>query len=126
MKGVVYLAPIDYVTGKFPKVLNSMGMPTNMDKICGRKRTQKNNAGVALQTIAGIGKRSTPVTAQEVQNRGAFAAIAALCAQHRNNITSRQQDQAGFKAQTEYKTFNAYLWNVCKAEYEASLEDDEG
>lgn len=120
MKGVVYLAPIDYVTGKFPKVLNSLGMPTNMDKLCGRKRTQKNNAGVALQTIAGIGKRSTPVTALEIQNRAAFSAISKLCMQHRNNINKRQTDQAGFKAQTEFKTFNAYLWNVCKLEYEAA------
>lgn len=123
MKGVVYLAPIDYVQGKFPPVLNSLGMPTNMDKICGRKRAQKNAKGVAIQTIAAIGKRTSAVTALETQNRADFSAIAKLVSEHKSNITQRVQDQNGFKAQTEYKTFKSYLWNVCKAEYEASLTD---
>ena len=86
------------------------------------QRKAKNNKGERDAFTVMYGKRTTPVTALEVQNRAAFAAISALCAQHRNNINKRQTDQAGFKAQTEYKTFNAYLWNVCKAEYEASSE----
>ena len=87
------------------------------------QRKAKNNKGERDAFTVMYGKRTTQPTALELENRAAFAAISALCAQHRSNNVKRQQDQTNFKAQSTYNTFNAYLWNVCKAEYEESLED---
>ena len=108
MAKLKFAYPIEEVHGK---LANGFGAA---------QRLAKNNDGKREPFSVHYGKRTTPVTALEVQNRPAFAAISALCSQHRNNINKRQTDQAGFKAQTEYKTFNAYLWNVCKQEYEAA------
>lgn len=123
MKKVVYLAPIDYITGKLPNVENSLGMPTNMGKIQGRYRVKANNAGVHMQTLASIGTIRVAPSALQLQQRADLTAISKLMAVHRASIQKRQTDQAGFKAQTEFKTFNAYLYNVCKLEYEAAQEE---
>lgn len=123
MKKVVYLAPIDYITGKLPSVENSLGMPTNMGKIQGRYRVAANNKGVHMQTLASIGTIRVAPSALQMQQRADLSAISKIMAHHRASIQQRVQDQAGFKAQTEYKTFNAYLYNVCKLEYEAAQTD---
>ena len=87
------------------------------------QRKAKNNKGERDAFTVMYGKRTTAPTALELQNRANFGAINKLMAQHRASIQQRQTDQAGFRAQTEYKTFNAYLYNVCKQEYEASLTE---
>ncbi len=112
MAKLKFAYPIEEVHGK---LANGFGAA---------QRLAKNNEGKREPYSVRYGVITKAPSALQVETRANFAAIAALCAQHRNNITSRQQDQAGFKAQTTYKTFNAYLWNVCKAEYEESLEDD--
>ena len=111
MAKLKFAYPIEEVHGK---LANGFGAA---------QRLAKNNDGKREPFSVRYGKRTTASTALELQNRANFGAINKLMAQHRASIQQRQTDQAGFRAQTEYKTFNAYLYNTCKAEYEASLED---
>ena len=84
------------------------------------QRKSKNNKGERDAFTVMYGVRTTPVTEREQANREKFAAVRALVEVHKNDPQKRQADQAGFKAQTAIKTMNAYLWSVCKAEYESA------
>ena len=66
-------------------------------------------------------ERSTPVGADEVQNRIRFAAVAAAVAARAKDLTKITQDMAAFQAQKEtgYKTMKSYLWSLEKAAYDA-------
>ena len=114
MAKVKWAYPIEELHGKLAKDFGAA------------QRKAKNNAGEREPFTVRYGKRTTAPTALELQTRATFGAINQLMAQHRASIQQRQADQTGFRAQTEYKTFNAYLYNVCKAEYEASQEEGAG
>ncbi len=92
------------------------------------QRKSKNGNGERDPFTVIYGKRDMtnhPLSSYEVEARARFAAIRALVEEHRCNITKRVADYAGFKAQSTYKTMNKYLWAICTAEYNASLEAGE-
>ena len=68
-------------------------------------------------------KRSTPVSAEELDNRARFKAVSIAVAERANSLTTLSTDQAAFAEQlnspTGKKTFKAYLWKVCGDAYDA-------
>ena len=67
-------------------------------------------------------KRSTPVTARELEIRGKFEAVAQAVALRKKDLMNISTDQANFLAQKDQpggkKTLRAYLWSICGAEYD--------
>ena len=68
-------------------------------------------------------KRSTAVTARELEIRGKFEAVAKAVALRRKDLMNISTDQANFLAQRDQpggkKTMRAYLWKVCGDAYDA-------
>ena len=67
-------------------------------------------------------QRSTPITADEVRVRNRFSAIASAVAVRAKDLSKISADQAAFAAQKDAsdgkRTMKAYLWKVCKEEYD--------
>ena len=67
--------------------------------------------------------RATALSTKEIAARTRFAAVKAAVADRAINLTTIGSDQAAFEAQKNTaegkKTFNAYLWSVCGAAYDA-------
>ena len=61
-------------------------------------------------------KRSTPVTASELEVRNRFATVSQAVSARRKDLTKITTDQIAFKAQKDTpsgkKTMTAYLWMV--------------
>ena len=68
-------------------------------------------------------KRSTDLSEDEVNTRLRFSSVRAAVKARAKNLTTITADQEAFEAQrnlsTGKKTFNAYLWSVCGAAYDA-------
>lgn len=120
MKKVVYLAPIDYVTGKLP-FKKPVTSPSG--GIQGRLNA-RNDKGVTYATLSAIGIRDLathPVSTDELAQRSRFGAIAALVAARRQDNAHKVTDMQNFKAQDTYKTFTKYLWAIMTVQYDESL-----
>jgi len=67
--------------------------------------------------------RTTPITADEQLARARFISVAAAVKVRMKNLSTLTEDQEAFEEQknlsTGKKTFKAYLWSVCGAEYDA-------
>lgn len=123
MKRVVYLAPIDHIVGKLPKSANVQGYVAS-NKLQGRLSTM-NKLQVNRLTLASIGLRSTAASEDEIAARVRFAAVAAMVKAAKLDPNKYRVDAAAFKAQTEIKTFKAFVWKKYGDEYDASLEAGE-
>jgi len=68
-------------------------------------------------------KRSTPVSQNELAARARFKAVRQAVYDRAHSLSTITADQAAFAEQVNTaegrKTFNAYLWSVCGAEYDA-------
>jgi len=68
-------------------------------------------------------KRSTPVTVNELENRGRFDAVSKAVAARAKDLMKISSDQAAFLAQKDQpggkKTMKSYLWKVCGDEWDA-------
>lgn len=118
MKRVVYLAPIDHIVGKLPKSANVQGYVAS-NKLQGRIST-KNKLEVNRLTLASIGLRSTKPGEDELAARARFAAVAVMVKNAKLDPIKSRQDAADFKAQTEIKTFKAFVWKKYGDEYDAA------
>ena len=68
-------------------------------------------------------KRTTPLTALEVQKRTRFTAVTRAVATRAKDLMNMTTDQANFLAQKDQaggkKTMKSYLWSICAAAYDA-------
>ena len=68
-------------------------------------------------------KRSTPLTARELEIRTRFQAVAAAVLARSKDLMNISTDQAAFLAQKDQpngkKTMRAYLWKVCGDAWDA-------
>jgi len=68
-------------------------------------------------------QRTGDISENEVNARLRFASVRAAVKARAKNLTTITADQEAFEAQrnlsTGKKTFNAYLWSVCGAAYDA-------
>jgi hypothetical protein len=73
--------------------------------------------------MVGEYNRSTPVTVNELENRGRFDAVSKAVAARAKDLMKISSDQAAFLAQKDQpggkKTMKAYLWKVCGDEWDA-------
>ena len=73
-------------------------------------------------------QRTGDLSENEIMARTRFATVRAAVKARAKNLTTITADQAAFEAQknlsTGKKTFNAYLWSVCGAAYDAEHPKD--
>ena len=104
MSKVVFLDPVDHVSGK----LSKKSRVTYMYKAdTDRKYTQIR------------GKRTTPYTAAELARFDKFAAVAQATAAVMKNPTSLNTAQTEFKAQSTYRKLRDYVWHREWENYQA-------
>lgn len=106
MAKVDYVAPVEALHGKLSK----------KDKIGFAKRQFDNAQGEQVKYTTTYGKRSTPVTAAEINFRRHFGAVGAACAARLKDDTKKAADRLGFMQQSQYKTMRQYVWHACETE----------
>ena len=101
MSKVVFLDPIDHVSGKLSK----------KSRVTYCFRANSNEAGEDRKYTQIRGKRSTPYTAAELARFDKFAAVARSTAAVMKNPASLATAQTEFNAQTTYKKLRNYVWH---------------
>ena len=101
MSKVVFLDPIDHVSGKLSK----------KSRVTYCYRSNSNEAGEDRKYTQIRGKRSTPYTAAELARFDKFSAVAKAVAAVMKNPAALQTAQAEFAAQTTFKKLRNYLWD---------------
>ena len=101
MSKVVFLDPIDHVSGKLSK----------KSRVTYCYRANSNEAGEDRKYTQIRGKRSTPYTAAELARFDKFAAVARSTAAVMKNPASLATAQTEFNAQTTYKKLRNYVWH---------------
>ena len=108
MSKVVFLDPIDHVSGKLSR----------KSRVTYCFRSNSNEAGEDRRFTQIRGKRSTPYTAAELARFDKFAAVAKAVAQVLKNPSSLQTAQTEFAAQSTYKKLRNYVWHREWTNYE--------
>ncbi len=107
MSKVVFLDPIDYISGKIAKKHRTI--------YCRKKAS-----GLNYTTVHG--DRTTQPSTKELKARERFTAVAAMVRARKIDLSKIVTDQEAFLAQkdtaTGAKTMKAYLWRVCGQEYD--------
>ena len=101
MSKVVFLDPIDHVSGKLSK----------KSRVTYCFRANSNEAGEDRKYTQIRGKRSTPYTAAELARFDKFAAVARSTAAVMKNPASLNTAMTEFQAQTTYKKLRNYVWH---------------
>ena len=101
MSKVVFLDPIDHVSGKLSK----------KSRVTYCYRSNSNEAGEDRKYTQIRGKRSTPYTAAELARFDKFAAVARATSAVLKNPASLATAQTEFNAQTTYKKLRNYVWH---------------
>ena len=96
MSKVVFLDPIDHVSGKLSK--------KSRVTYCYRNESDRRFTQIR-------GKRKTPYSADELARFDKFSAVAKAVAAVMKNPASLQTAQAEFAAQTTFKKLRNYLWD---------------
>ena len=96
MSKVVFLDPIDHVSGKLSK--------RSRVTYCYKQENDRKFTQIR-------GKRTTPYSADELARFDKFAAVSRAVAAVMHNPTSLQTAQTEFAAQTTYKKLRDYLWH---------------
>ena len=121
---VKYATGIDYVKGSLAKPKKKDGHSCGTYLIGTHREAETSNPNCTRLFVkdANAYDRSTPLSSNERQARARFIAVKAMVAARKDNLTTLSQDQMAFVAQKDTaggkKTFNAYLWYVCGAEYD--------
>ena len=96
MSKVVFLDPVDHVSGKLSK--------KSRVTYCYRSESDRKYTQIR-------GKRTTPYTADELARFDKFASVSRAVAAVMKNPTSLNTAQTEFKAQTTYKKLRDYVWH---------------
>ena len=101
MSKVVFLDPIDHVSGKLSK----------KSRVTYCYRANSNESGEDRKYTQIRGKRSTPYTAAELARFDKFAAVARSTAAVMKNPASLNTAMTEFQAQSTYKKLRNYVWH---------------
>jgi len=132
-KKIQYVLPIEHVSRKFTQVANTCG---TKNKMTGglpsvwmggavlQKATKEFYPGTKRNSfVVRTRVRTSAVTPNEVEARNRFVAVRAMVEARKTNLSTLTRDQENFVAQYNsangVRSFNAYLWIVCGAEYDA-------
>ena len=109
MAKVYYIDPIDHISGKLSK----------KHRTTYNHRHSINGNGEQKNYTSCIDYSNRTASADQIAQRAAFKAVAKMVYERKMNPSTLAQDQVNFKAQSQYRTFNKYLWSFCMAEYTA-------
>lgn len=101
MSKVVFLDPIDHVSGKLSK----------KSRVTYCYRSNSNEAGEDRRYTQIRGKRTTPYTAAELARFDKFSAVSRATAAVMKNPQSLQTAMTEFQAQSTYKKLRSYVWH---------------
>ena len=125
MGKVKYATGIDYVKGSLakPKVKDGHSCGTYLIGTHREAATESKDCTRLYVREADVYKRTTPISDREQAARSRFQSVAAAVKVRSKNLNTLTTDQAAFEEQKNEangkKTFKAYLWSVCGAEYDA-------
>ena len=123
MAKVVWSAGIDSVSGALSKPSKSgqhscSKMLLGTHRVAATESKDCNRIYIRKKT-----ERSTPIKPEEQLARARFITVSAAVRTRAKNLSTLTADQEAFNAQKDTaegkKTFKAYLWSVCGAEYDA-------
>ena len=126
MGKVTYSPGIQYVKGSLAKPKKQDGHRHGDYLIGTHREAESTNPDCTRLYIrkATTYVRSTQPSANEMAARNRFSAVSAMVKARSTNLTTLSTDQAAFIAQRDTaggkKTWRAYLWMVCGAEYDAN------
>ena len=101
------------------------GMLDRKTKFGAAKRVARNQQGESKPFSVRYGTRISQPSTDELAARARFSAVRAAVKARKLDSLKARTDAASFKEQSTYKTMNKYLWAICTAEYNASLEAGE-
>ena len=124
MGKVSYAPGIEFVQGSLAKPKKVDGH-NHGDYLIGTHRTAPTENPDCTRLYirkADTYKRTSALSQDELAARSRFASVKAAVYARSRNLTTIASDQEAFEAQKNLsngkKTFNAYLWKVCGAEYD--------
>jgi len=125
MAKVTYSAGIDSVSGALAKPGNNPQHSCEKMLLATHRTAATQSSDCNRLYLRRKVKRTTPASVKEIGIRNRFRAVAAMVLERKEDLTKVTQDQADFLAQKDLangkKTMKAYLWKVCGALYDASL-----
>ncbi|MBQ0154144.1 MAG: hypothetical protein KBS70_05105, partial [Bacteroidales bacterium] len=84
------------------------------------KRSMRNQEGESKPYSVRYGVRLSQPSEDELAAQARFGAVATAVKLRKLDPNKTRTDAAAFKAQSTYKTMQAYLWHVCGDEYDAA------
>ena len=127
MAHVQYADAIKTVSGALTKINKKSPHAGDQKMVLATHRTAPStNTHCSRLYLRGLSAvtRSTVPGQEELDRRTKFAAVSRAVAARRQNLATIATDQAAFAAQKDNadgkKTFTAYLWSICGAEYDQS------
>jgi hypothetical protein len=122
MAKVEWSSGIDSVSGALAKPTKS-GQHSCQKMLLGTHRTAATTSSNCNRVyIRKKTKRSTALSARELEARGRFSAVAAMVKVRAKDLMQISDDQAAFLAQKDTaggcKTMKQYLWKVCGDEWD--------
>ena len=127
MAVVTYSPGIDYVQGSLVKAKKKDGHRCG-EYLIGTHRTapttNPNCTRIYIRKGDTYDQSNRVLSQKETSTRAMFAAVSAMVATRRKSLEHIASDKAAFDAQKDLaegkKTMKAYLWAVCKAQYESA------
>jgi hypothetical protein len=127
MAKVTYSPGIEFVQGSLAKPKKQDGH-NHGDYLIGTHRvaptTNPNCTRMYIRKGDTYDQCNRQLSQKETATRAMFASVAAAVAVRRKSLEHIASDKAAFDAQKDLpegkKTMRAYLWAVCKAEYESA------
>ena len=122
MAKVVWSNGIDYISGALNKV--GKGQHNHEKMLIGTHRVAATTSNKCNRLyLRRKVERSTLPTSNEMDARTRFATVGAAVRTRAKDLMHISEDQAAFEAQKNLasgkKTFRAYLWAICGADYDA-------
>ena len=126
MAKVEYADMIKTVSGALTKINKKSPHAADQKMVLATHRKAPSESSdcsrVYLRGLSAV-TRTTPVKENEMAARSRFTAVQAAVRTRAKNLSTLTADQAAFEAQKGLangkKTFKAYLWSICGAEYDA-------
>ena len=122
MAVVTYSSGIDHVSGALSKPKND-GQHSCEKMLLATHRVAATTSNKCNRLyLREPVKRTTPLSAKEIQARARFTAVAAAVKARKEDLSQITTDQINFASQKDQaggkKTMKAYLWKICGAEYD--------
>lgn len=123
MAKVVWTAGIEYVSGALNKC-SKKGSHTHAKMLLAtHRKAATTNPNCNRIYVRDEAQRSTPLSANELDIRARFVAVAAMVRNRSMDLSKLTQDQINFLAQRDQpggkKTMKSYYWKICGDEYDA-------